>query len=48
MAIATAMLCTNGVMASECVGEDCELTPIVIEQDVETTEFLEPKEYEIN
>ena len=48
LAIATAMLCTNGVMASECVGEDCELTPIVIEQDVETTEFLEPKEYEIN
>ena len=47
LAIATLVLCVNNARASECIGEDCELTPIVVEQDFETTdftEFLEPKE----
>ncbi|MBR3148372.1 MAG: hypothetical protein IKF41_03470 [Alphaproteobacteria bacterium] len=38
----------NYVCASECVGEDCELTPIEITEEIETTDILEPIQYEID
>ena len=45
MAIAFSANCAN---ASECVGEDCELTPIIVEQDYETLDVLEPMECDVN
>lgn len=48
LAILAFALNVNYVCASECVGEDCELEPIVIEQNIDTTEYLQPVRYEIN
>ena len=38
------MLGINYASASECVDDDCELSPVVIEENIETVDFLEPKE----
>ena len=38
----------NYVCASECIGEDCEIEPMVIEQNIEANTYLEPVRYEIN
>ena len=38
----------NYVCASECVDDDCELEPIVIEQNINASEVIEPVRYEIN
>ncbi len=48
LAILAFALNVNYVYASECIGEDCELEPIVIEQETNTTEYLQPVRYEIN
>jgi len=48
LAITGVMFCVNNAMASECIGDDCELTPIVIEQDFETADYLEPIECDVD
>ena len=34
---------TNCTSASECVGKDCEITPVVLEQEVDKIDILAPK-----
>ena len=48
LAVLAFALNVNYVCASECVGEDCELEPIVIEQNIDATDYLVPVRYEIN
>ena len=48
LAIFAIALNVNYVYASECVGDDCELTPVVVEENIETSEVLRPIKYEIN
>lgn len=38
----------NCANASECVGEDCELTPVAVDEVVKTVDVLQPTQYEIN
>lgn len=45
LAIFAFALNINYVYASECVGEDCEISPVEIEEEID---FLSPVEYEFN
>ena len=46
LALFAIALNVNHVCASECVDDDCELTPVEITEEVETVEMLIPVEYE--
>ena len=48
LAIFAVALNMNSVRASECVDDDCELAPVVVEQELDTVEILKPVKYEIN
>ena len=48
MAIIAIAFSANCANASECIGKDCELTPILIEQDIDTVDILEPVECDID
>ena len=48
LAVFAIALNANCVYASECVGDECELTPVVVEQNIDTVEILKPIKYEIN
>ena len=48
LAVLAFALNVNYVCASECIGEDCEFEPTIIEQNIDTTEYLQPVRYEIN
>ena len=43
LAIVAIAFGTNCASASECVGKDCELTPVVLEQEVDKIDILAPK-----
>lgn len=39
---------TNYVCASECVGEDCEISPVEVIEETETVDMLTPVKYEFD
>lgn len=48
LAVFAFALNVNYVCASECVGEGCEITPVEIEEEIETIDTLLPVKYEFN
>lgn len=48
LAIIAFALNVNNVCASECVDDDCELTPVEISEEIETVDILEPVQYDVN
>ena len=48
LAIIVFALNANCVRASECVDDDCELTPIEIEENIESVDVLIPMQYSVN
>lgn len=48
LAILAFALNANCVRASECIGEDCDLSPIEITESIETVDILTPVRYEFN
>ena len=38
----------NYVCASECIGEDCEISPIEFDEEIETIDMLVPVKYDFN
>ena len=43
----TVAFSANCANASECVDNDCELAPVIIEQNIDTDEVIKPMQYEI-
>lgn len=48
LAVLAIVFGANFANASECVGEDCEFSPIEIEEDIEFTKTEEPESYHVN
>ena len=48
LALFAIALNVNYVCASECVDEECELTPVEITEDIDVNDVLEPVKYEFN
>ena len=46
LAIIAFALCANCANASECIGEDCEVKPIIFEQNFGPMDFVEIEEYD--